>query len=119
MASNMFPPQQSISPDDFYAKAILQPDASTRRRLFADARLSAPCSHRAYVQAALVEEAWGAHIPHLKAILTRGIIVFRNPQGQSAHCNQVTKATWLQDASMATTKTATALRQAVAEQWQE
>ncbi|KAF9936323.1 hypothetical protein BGZ65_002547 [Modicella reniformis] len=115
MASIGYPPHDNLSPDQFYSWAIHESDPGRRRRLFADARQSTLCSHRVYLLAAEIEEHWGAEVSQLKVILAKGIVVFKNPQGQAGYCSKVSKATWLEEASTASTKTAAALRQAVAE----
>ncbi|KAF8934351.1 hypothetical protein BGZ58_005779 [Dissophora ornata] len=117
--SNLGYPQTDISAAQFYADARKEPDANKRRRLFADARQSNLCVYQIYVLAAGAEEHWGADITRLKALLSKGVVVFKNPAGQSARCPKISKTTWLQEASAAerrgSTLTATALRQAVAE----
>ncbi|KAF9913455.1 hypothetical protein BX616_010015 [Lobosporangium transversale] len=94
-------PQTGISETQFYSQALEESDANKRRRLFADARASNLCSYRVYVLAAQAEEKWGADITRLKALLTKGVIVFRNPAGQHSHCSIVTRGQWLSEADSA------------------
>ncbi|KAK3809902.1 MAG: hypothetical protein JOS17DRAFT_780234 [Linnemannia elongata] len=115
--SNLGYPQTGLTADDFYNKAINEEDAGTRRRLFADARQSNLCTYQIYVLAAEAEERWNMHIDRIKAILTRGVTVFKNPAGQGAHCAKVSKANWQQQAVEAAkrghSKTATALKEVI------
>jgi len=99
--SNVGFPQTGLSSTEFYAKAIQEPDANARRRLFADARQSNLCAYGIYVLAAGVEEKWGADANRLKATLQKGVLVFKNPAGQGANCPKVTKDQWLREAAEA------------------
>ncbi|KAG0299246.1 hypothetical protein BGZ98_010207 [Dissophora globulifera] len=112
-------PQTGLSAQDFYSKARHEADPNKRRRLFADARQSNLCTFQIYVLDAEVEERWGADSTRLGVILSKGIVVYKNPAGQGAHCAKVSSATWLQEAAAAdrrgSVKTAAALRKAVAE----
>ncbi|KAF9121505.1 hypothetical protein BGW39_010487 [Mortierella sp. 14UC] len=116
--SNIGYPQTGITADEFYSKSVKEADAGKRRRLFADARQSNICLYQIYVLAAEVEEHWRSDTDHIKAILSRGVTVFKNPQGQGAHCHKVSNDTWKQQATDAERhgypKTATALREVVA-----
>ncbi|KAF9427535.1 hypothetical protein BGZ76_002304 [Entomortierella beljakovae] len=120
----------ALSAQDFYKSALVESDASKRRRLFADARQSNPRSYQIWVKAAEVEEHWGADEIKLKDLLLKGLVVFRNPADSS--CTQshdhsqhglssgaISGATWLAEANLAEeagkTKTANALRLAVSE----
>ncbi|KAG0255699.1 hypothetical protein BG011_004965 [Mortierella polycephala] len=108
-------PHTSLSVDAFFKKALDEADSSKRRRLFADARQSNLCSFQVYVFAAEAEERWGADSSRLQEMLRKGVVVFKNPAGQSAHCPKVTKCQWLSEAAGADKrghgKTAAALRQ--------
>ncbi|KAF9187788.1 hypothetical protein BGZ51_001026 [Haplosporangium sp. Z 767] len=108
-------PQTGLSAQAFFTKALDEADSSKRRRLFADARQSNLCSFQVYVFAAEVEERWGADSSRLQEILRKGVVVFKNPAGQGAHCPKVTKCQWLLQAAEADRrghgKTAAALRQ--------
>ncbi|KAG0371042.1 hypothetical protein BGZ54_000960 [Gamsiella multidivaricata] len=115
-------PRSGISLEEFYSKSLRESDPNKRRRLFADARQSNLCSYPLYILAAEIEEVFGADPVRLKAMLTKGVIVFRNPAGQGAHCVKVTKDAWLHEAITADrrghSKTAAALREVVAENLQ-
>ncbi|KAF8978922.1 hypothetical protein BGZ46_005997 [Entomortierella lignicola] len=117
--SNLGFPQTGLSAPKFYNEILKEADANKRRRLFADARQSNLCSHQVYVIAAEAEEIWGADPVRLKAMLTKGVVVFKNPAGQGASCSRVSRSTWLREAfrseSRGHTKTATALREAIKE----
>ncbi|KAG0092489.1 hypothetical protein BGZ93_008293 [Podila epicladia] len=113
-----------LSPEDFYAQALAEEDASVA---------SNPTSYQLWVKAAEVEEHWGADQTKLKDLLSRGVTVFKNPGG--THCTEnhdhsthsvsgiadgpVSKDIWLQEASAAERigkgKTAAALHEAVGE----
>ncbi|KAG0202023.1 hypothetical protein BGX33_009968 [Mortierella sp. NVP41] len=116
--SNVGYPQTGLTPETFYAKAVKEPEADKRRRLFADARQSNICVYQIYVFAAEAEEHWKVDVNRIKAILVKGVIVFKNPAGQGAKCTKVTKSKWQQQAVEAEKrghpKTATALRQVIA-----
>ncbi|KAG0314020.1 hypothetical protein BGZ97_009712 [Linnemannia gamsii] len=92
-------PQTGLTADEFYSKATKETDASKRRRLFADARQSNLCTYQIYVLAAEVEEQWNTDVNRIKAILSRGVTVFKNPAGQGAHCPKVSKIAWKQQAA--------------------
>ncbi|KAF9155110.1 hypothetical protein BG015_010989 [Linnemannia schmuckeri] len=115
--SNVGYPQTGLTADDFYNKAVNQKDASTRRRLFADARQSNLCTYQIYVLAAEVEERWNQDISRIKAILEKGVRVFKNPAGQGAHCAEVSATSWHQQAIEAEKrghrKTAAALKEVI------
>ncbi|KAF9109593.1 hypothetical protein BGX27_007457 [Mortierella sp. AM989] len=117
--SNIGYPQTGVSASQFYSNMLAEEDADKRRRLFADARQSSLCSYQVYVLAAEAEEQWGADPLRLKAILHKGVVVFKNPAGQGAHCPKVSRNTWLQEATRSEKqghfKTADALRQTVTE----
>ncbi|KAF9961454.1 hypothetical protein BGZ65_010681 [Modicella reniformis] len=129
------PPQETISIQDFYDRAINTPDADTRRRLFADVRVSNPGSYQAWVKSAEVEEHWGAEEAKLKTLLSRGITVFKNPAGSGCITDHdhsqhglvgpqpITKHTWDSEATAAEKrgkqKTAKALREALEESFQD
>ncbi|KAK3848581.1 MAG: hypothetical protein J3R72DRAFT_470029 [Linnemannia gamsii] len=110
-------PQTGLTADEFYSKSVKEEDAGKRRRLFADARQSNLCIYQIYVLAAEVEEHWKADKGRIKAILSRGVTVFKNPAGQGAHCSKVSNDTWKQQATDAERrghpKTATALREVI------
>jgi hypothetical protein len=112
-------PQTGISPSEFYNRAIKEPNADARRRLFADARQSNLCVYKMYVLAAEVEERWGTDLNRLKDLLKKGVIVFTNPAGQGAHCPKVSRDQWLTEATESEQRgkplTAQALRQVVDE----
>lgn len=113
-------PQTGLTADDFYNKAVNEEDAKTRRRLFADARQSNLCTYRIYVLAAEAEERWNMPVNLIKAILTRGVTVFKNPAGQGAHCAKVSRTNWQQQAVEAAkrghNKTETALKEVIAKE---
>lgn len=112
-------PQTGLSSSEYYDKAIKEHNANTRRRLFADARQSNLCAYKIYVLAAEVEEKWGTELNRLKDLLKKGVVVFKNPAGQGAHCPKVSKDQWLTEATESEqrgkTLTARALRQVVDE----
>lgn len=116
------PPEDPLSPEEFYNRAIATDDAAKRRRLFADARQSNPGSYQLWVQAAEVEEHWGADETKLEDLLSRGITVFKNPAGSSSASGfggsqPISQHTWETEAVTAETKgkdkTAKALRTAL------
>ncbi|KAF9570537.1 hypothetical protein EC968_001706 [Mortierella alpina] len=97
-----FPPHEQMSPDIFYERSLNEKNASVRRRLFADARLSNVCTYQIYVYAAEVEEHHGAATMNdLQNILQKGVVVFKNPAGQARRCDRITKSMWLAEASLA------------------
>lgn len=118
--SNVGYPQTGLTADDFYSKATKEDDASKRRRLFADARQSNLCTYQIYVLAAEVEEQWNTDLNSIKAILSRGVTVFKNPAGQGAHCPKVSKILWQQQAVEAEKrghrKTAALLKEVIAKE---
>ncbi|KAF9910239.1 hypothetical protein EC991_006968 [Linnemannia zychae] len=117
--SNIGYPQTGLTVDEFYSKSFKESDAGERRRLFADARQSNLCTYQLYVVAAEAEEHWKSDTGRIKAILSRGVTVFKNPAGQGAHCPKVSSDAWKQEANDAERrghpKTATALREVVAQ----
>ncbi|KAF9429188.1 hypothetical protein BGZ76_001685 [Entomortierella beljakovae] len=117
--SNIGFPQTGVLVSKFYTDALAERDPNKRRRMFADARQSNICSYQVYVLAAEVEEKWGADLVRLKALLSKGVIVFRNPHGQASSCPTVSKNEWWSEAAASEKRkfpmTAKALRQTVSE----
>lgn len=122
------PPTDPVSVQEFYERALEEPDADTRRRLFADVRASNPASYQVWIKAAEVEEKWGADEAKLKTLLTRGVTVFKNPAGGgSGHGihepQRVTKSQWESEAIHAENngkdKTAKALKAALNDAFQD
>ncbi|KAG0198901.1 hypothetical protein BGX28_007721 [Mortierella sp. GBA30] len=93
-----YPPHEKLDPAQFYSRSLREPDASKRRRLFANARQSNLCCFQIYVFAAEIEEEYMLDSMALQGILRKGVVVFQNPSGQGAHCDRISQSLWLQEA---------------------